>query len=281
MSRSGTSISPEGLALLQKEIYRDSGIVLDDSKQYLIESRLASVLEQHRLTHLDDLCAMLSMTGGVSLRQEIVEAMTTNETLFFRDEQAFTALQRHVLPELLHARRDVRKLNIWSAASSTGQEAYSVAMMLNEMNLAGWTYRILATDINSQVIDRARKGRYRKIEVSRGLPVEYLDKYFDQHNIDQHNMEWQISDRIRSMVEFSQFDLRRSMKSFGSFDLVLCRNVLIYFDVETKKAILKELRDCLSEQGLLLLGCAESILNLDVEFEKRVFDQATFYQAFG
>ena len=273
MSRSGTSISPEGLALLQKEIYRDSGIVLDDSKQYLIESRLASVLEQHRLTHLDDLCAMLCMTGGISLRQEIVEAMTTNETLFFRDEQAFTALQRHVLPELVHARREVRKLNIWSAASSTGQEAYSVAMMLNEMNLAGWTYRILATDINSQVIDRARKGRYRKIEVSRGLPAEYLDKYFDQHE-----MEWQISDRIRSMVEFAQFDLRRSMKSFGSFDLVLCRNVLIYFDVETKKNILKEIRDCLSEQGFLLLGCAESILNLDIEFEKRLFDQATFYQ---
>jgi len=144
-------------------------------------------------------------------------------------------------------------------------------MMLSKMDLPGWTYRILATDINSQVIDRAHRGRYRKIEVSRGLPAEYLENT-------SINMTWSGRFRIEFGAWLAQFDLGRSMKPFGNFDLVLCRNVLIYFDIETKKNILKEIRDCLYGQGFLLLGCAESILNLDIEFEKRTFDQATFYQ---
>ncbi|MBC7928559.1 MAG: protein-glutamate O-methyltransferase CheR [Bryobacteraceae bacterium] len=272
--RPGDVLSSDNLLLLQKEVYRDSGIVLDDSKLYLLETRLAPILEEQQLRTLNDLCALLRATGGATLRQKVIEAMTTNETLFFRDEPAFLALKKSVLPELIERRRSERKLSIWSAASSTGQEAYSLAMILDQMNLVGWDLRILGTDLNSQVVERARAARYRKFEISRGLPAEYLERYFEQ----QGN-EWQVSDTIRKMVQFAQFDLRGSTAAFGRFDLVLCRNVLIYFDIDTKKSILKEIRGSLQQKGYLLLGCAESTLNLDNAFEKRLIDQATFYQA--
>jgi chemotaxis protein methyltransferase CheR len=271
---SEVTLSPENFALLKKEIHRDCGIVLDDTKLYLVQSRLAPLLEEQRLQSLNDLCALMRATAGGSLRQRVVEAITTNETLFFRDEPAFAALQKTLLPELIQRRQGTRKLSIWSAAASTGQEAYSVAMMLAEMGLTGWEIRILATDINSHVLERARAGCYRKIEISRGLTAEHLKKYFEPRG-----PEWQLSNHIRKMVEFTQFDIRRNLRAFGNFDLVLCRNVLIYFDVETKKAILKEMQSSLYEKGYLLLGCAETTLNLNTDYQKRVIDQATFYQA--
>jgi chemotaxis protein methyltransferase CheR len=266
-------ISAENFTMLQREVYRESGIVLDGSKLYLVEARLLPLLKDERLKTLNDLCALLKVVGQTQLRRKVVEAMTTNETLFFRDAPAFEALKTRVLPELMERRKSVRKLNIWSAAASSGQEAYSVAMLLADMGLEGWELRILGTDLNSQVVERARAGRFLQIEVNRGLPAEYLTKYF--HRV---GAEWQIADRIRKMVEFSQFDLRQYARGLGSFDLVLCRNVLIYFDVETKKKILAEIRSVLEPGGYLLLGCAESTLNLDQSFEKRVFGPASFYQ---
>lgn len=265
-------ISPDNYLLLQREVYKDSGIVLDDSKLYLIESRLTPILQDERIGSLDDLCFLLKTTARPGLRQKVVEAMTTNETLFFRDPPAFEALEKVILPELVERRKQIRKLSIWSAASSSGQEAYSIAMLLLHMGLTGWDIRILGTDLNSQILQRARTGRYLPIEVSRGLPPDYLQKHFHRAG-----NEWQISDTVRKMVEFQQFDLRQSTQSLGRFDLVLCRNVLIYFDVETKRKILAEIRGTLLEQGYLLLGCAESTFNLDTVFAKRTIGQAAFY----
>ncbi|MDQ2842094.1 MAG: protein-glutamate O-methyltransferase CheR [Acidobacteriota bacterium] len=269
-----SQITPENYAFLQKRIYRDSGIVLDDSKLYLIESRLAPILESDRIATLNDLCVLLKTIGGASLRQRVVEAMTTNETLFFRDPPVFEALRKIVLPDLIERRRSIRKLSFWSAAASSGQEAYSLAMLLLEMGLAGWEIQIVGTDLNSQILDRARTGRYLQIEVNRGLPAPCLVKYFQRVGL-----EWQLSEQIRKMVKFVPFDLRQSACPMGQFDLVLCRNVLIYFDVETKKKILGQIRGSLFEKGYLVLGCAESTFNLDNAFTKQSIGPATFYQA--
>lgn len=267
-------ITPDNHEFLRTQVYRESGIVLDDSKLYLIESRLAPILQTERIGTLNDLCALLRATNGSPLRQRVVEAMTTNETLFFRDPPAFAALHKTVLPELVERRKMERRLRIWSAAASTGQEAYSIAILLREMGLPGWDIRVLGTDLNAQVLDRARTGRYMQLEVNRGLPAKYLVRYFRQNGPD-----WQIAEELRRMVEFRTWDLRQSPQSLGSFDLILCRNVLIYFDVATKKKILSDFRGVLAPQGHLLLGCAESTFNLDTVLTRRQIDQTTFYQA--
>jgi chemotaxis protein methyltransferase CheR len=267
-------ITAENYAFLQDQIYKGSGIVLDESKLYLIESRLSPILRRERLGTLNDLCALIRAVEGGAVKKQVVEAMTTNETLFFRDASAFEALQKTVLPGLVEQRKSVSKLSLWSAAASSGQEAYSLAMMLLNLGLAGWQIRILATDLNDQILARARAGRYLQIEVNRGLPAKYLVKYFQRSGLD-----WQIKDEVRKMVEFAPLDLRQSLRTMGPFDLVLCRNVLIYFDIETKKKILGEIRQTLFGKGLLLLGSAETTLNLDDAFTRKVIDQATFYEA--
>lgn len=269
----GTQLSADNYALLQREVYNESGIVLDESKLYLIEARLNPILKEEEIKTLNDLCALMKAVGGQTLRRKVVEAMTTNETLFFRDPAAFEGLEKIILPEILELRKSTRKLSIWSAAASSGQEAYSVAMLLLEMGLPGWEIRILGTDLNSQILQRARAGRYLQIEVARGLPPQHLSKYFHRAGA-----EWQVIDRVREMVTFEQFDLRQNIRTLGVFDLVLCRNVLIYFDVETKKKILAGIRGVLSTRGYLLLGCAESTLNLDNTLIKRAIGQAAFYQ---
>jgi chemotaxis protein methyltransferase CheR len=268
------SITAENYAFLQDQIYKGSGIVLDDTKLYLIESRLIPIVRKERVGTLNDLCALIRAVEGAPLKKQVVEAMTTNETLFFRDAGAFEALQKTVLPGLVEQRKSVRRISIWSAASSSGQEAYSLAMLLLEMGLAEWQIRILGTDLNDQILDRARAGRYIQIEVNRGLPAKYLVKYFQRAGL-----EWQIKDEVRKMVEFAPLDLRRSLRTMGPFDLVLCRNVLIYFDIETKIKILREIRQTMFAKGLLLLGSAETTLNLDAAFIRRVVGQATFYEA--
>jgi chemotaxis protein methyltransferase CheR len=265
-------ITPENYAFLQKRIYSDSGIVLDESKQYLIESRLLPIVRKENLGTLNDLCALLRAVENTPLRKHVVEAMTTNETLFFRDAPVFDALRDIILPDLIKTRSVSRTLNIWSAAASRGQEAYSLAILLLEMGLPGWKIRILATDLNDQILEQARTGRYLQLEVNRGLPAKYLVKYFERAGL-----EWQVKSDVRKLVEFQPFDLRKSMKGLGPFDLVLCRNVLIYFDVKTKKQILGELRGVLASHAFLGLGSAETTMNLDDRFTRKVIGQAAFY----
>ena len=273
-STSTSSILAENYRFLRDYIYRESGIVLDDDKHYLLEARLLPVAQQMRLASLDALCAALRSSADPPLQKKVVEAMTTHETLFFRDMAPFDALKTTILPPLLELRKATRKLTFWSAAASSGQEAYSLAMLLIEMGLENWNIQILATDLSEQILARAREGRYLQIEINRGLPANYLLKYFDRQGLD-----WQIKDRLRRMVRFEPFDLRQSMRTKGPFDLIFCRNVLIYFDVDTKKKILRELRGALFPGGHLLLGSAETTLNLDDQFRRVAVGRATLYQA--
>ena len=267
-------IRAENYRFLTEYIYRESGIVLDDDKHYLIEARLLPVVQQSHLASLDALCAVLRNNGDAPLQKKVVEAMTTHETLFFRDVAPFDALRTEVLPPLIEQRKDTRKLTFWSAAASSGQEAYSLAMLLLEMGLGDWNIQILGTDLSDQILARAREARYMQIEVNRGLPASYLVKYFDRQGLD-----WRLKDRVKNMARFEPFDLRKSMRTKGPFDVIFCRNVLIYFDVETKKQILRELRGALFSGGYLVLGGAESTLNLDNEFKRVPVGRTVFYQA--
>ncbi len=265
-------ISGENYAYLQQQIYRSSGIVLDESKRYLLETRLTPIIRRENLKSINDLCALLRATSKPKITQEIMEAMTTNETFFFRDVAPFKILKEKILPALLEERKLSRQLSIWSAAASSGQEAYSLVMMLLEMGLKDWKLDILGTDIAEKVLERGRAGKYIQIEVNRGLPAPYLVKYFTRQGL-----EWQVKDELRRMVRFQQFDLRQSMKGFGPFDIILCRNVLIYFDVETKKNILRQMEGTLRRGGSLLLGAAETTMNLNVSLERQVVDGGAFY----
>jgi chemotaxis protein methyltransferase CheR len=258
---------------LRQYIHQESGIFLGEDKHYLIEARLLPLVRQSHLESLDALCEALRDGASPPLRKQVVEAMATHETLFFRDASPFEALRTAVLPKLAEQRKGTRRLTFWSAAASSGQEAYSLAMMLLEMGLGGWTIQILATDISEPILARARQGRYMQIEVNRGLPAHYLVKYFERHGL-----EWQIKDHVRQMVRFEQFDLRANMKNKGPFDVILCRNVLIYFDVETKKKILGELRGALAPGGFLFLGGAETTLNLDDRFIRDTYGSAVVYR---
>lgn len=273
-TRQGEQILPENYRFLQEYIYRESGIVIEADKHYLLEARLMPVAKKQELKTVNDLCNLLRATQANSeLRRQVVEAMTTHETLFFRDPAQYEALRNVVLPPLIEQRRATRRLSFWSAAASSGQEAYSLAMMLLEMGLGDWKLQILGTDLSEQILERARTGRYLQIEVNRGLPVAYLVKYFTRLGL-----EWQLKDEVRNMVTFRKMDLRDDLRTIGPFDVVFCRNVLIYFDTETKKKILEGIRGTLHHGGYLLLGGAETTLNLVDGFERVNIGQAVLYR---
>ena len=267
-------ISPQSYCFLQNFVSRESGIVLDNDKRYLVEARLMPIALKLRLYSLNDLCILLQTTTDASVRQQVVEAMTTNETFFFREAAQYEALRSTVLPELTQQRQVARRISAWSAAASTGQEAYSLAMLLLEMGLGNWDISIVGTDLSAAVLQRAQAGRYLQIEVNRGLPAPLLVKYFKREGL-----EWQLKDEIRRMVRFEQEDLRRAAVARGPFDLVFCRNVLIYFDLETKRGILARILQCLVPGGHLLLGGSETTLNLDDRFVRRAVGSAMLYQA--
>jgi chemotaxis protein methyltransferase CheR len=266
-------ISPQSYYFFQTFISRESGIVLDDDKRYLIEARLMPIALKLRLYSLNDLCVLLQTTADPSVRQQVVEAMTTNETFFFREATQYDALKSTILPELMQERQMTRRISIWSAAASTGQEAYSLAMLLLEMGLGNWNISIMGTDLSDATVQKARAGKYLQIEVNRGLPAALLVKYFKREGL-----EWQLKDEVRRMVRFEQGDLRRDTQAMGPFDLVFCRNVLIYFDVETKRKILARIRRSLLPGGHLLLGGSETTLNLDDRFARRQVGTAMLYQ---
>jgi len=270
------AISAENYKYLQQEIYRESGIVLDEDKHYLLESRLTPIAREAKLRSLDDLCARLRSGACSGLAQQVIEALTTNETLFFRDMAPFDALRKLIVPELLE--KKPIKLAIWSAAASSGQEAYSIAMLLKEMKsgqpgLSSLPVDILGTDLSEQILDRARTAKYVQFEVNRGLPATYLVKYFQRVGLD-----WQLKEEIRNMVKFRRFDLRQPMAALGKFDIVFCRNVLIYFDVETKVKILNQLHTVLNPGGYLLLGGAETVINLQDKFERVAIGATAAYR---
>ena len=269
-----TEILPENYRFLQEHVHSQVGIVLEDNKHYLFESRLAPIVKQHGLGSINDLCAVLRTKRNAGLGHQVVEAMTTNETYFFRDPAHYEAIRTVLLARLKEDRRDTKKLRFWSAAASTGQEAYSLAMLLLETGFADWNVQILGTDFSSQVLERARSGKYQQIEVNRGLPAARLIKYFTRSGVD-----WQLSEAVRRLAHFETIDLRKSMRALGPFDLVFCRNVMIYFDPETKKKILKELHGTLFRGGWLLLGGAETAFGVEEFFERQTVGNAIVYIA--
>ncbi len=269
---SASALDTESYGFLRDYIHRQSGILLDNDKHYLLEARLMPVVEELHLPSLMALCQALKQSEA-PLRKKVVEAMTTHETLFFRDSVPFEAMRKELLPKLALARQSTRRIKIWCAAASSGQEPYSLAMLLLESGFGGWNIEILGTDLSEQVLNRAREGKYMQLEVNRGLPAQYLVKYFQREGL-----EWRIKDTIRQMVRFEQGDLRQNPRGSG-YDFVFCRNVLIYFDIPTKKQILERLRNSLTPGGYLALGSAESTLGLDEVFERVAVDNARFYQA--
>jgi chemotaxis protein methyltransferase CheR len=267
-------IYSENYRLLRERVYSQSGIVLGDDKHYLFETRLAPILRQLGLASINDLCTLLRANSETAVGRQVVEAMTTNETYFFRDPAHYEAIRTVLLPRLKEDRRDTKRLWFWSAAASTGQESYSLAMLLLEEAFHDWNIQILGTDFSSQVLERARAGKYQQIEVNRGLRAALLVKHFRRAGVD-----WQLSEQVRRMVRFETIDLRKSMRAIGPFDLVFCRNVMIYFDNETKMRILKELHGTLFRGGWLLLGGAETAFGVDEWFERKNVGNAIVYVA--
>ncbi len=269
-----TEILPENYRFLQQHVYSQVGIVLEDNKHYLFESRLAPIVKQLGLASMNDLCTLLHGRSNPALSHQVAEAMTTNETYFFRDPSQYEAIRTVLLPQLKEDWRHTRTLRFWSAAASTGQEAYSLAMLLLEEDLQGWNIQILGTDFAAKILERARAGVFQQIEVNRGLPANLLVKHFRRSGLD-----WQLSDAVRSMVRFETIDLRKSMSTLGPFDLVFCRNVMIYFDNETKRNIMKQIHGTLTKGGWLLLGGAESAFGMEEWFERLTVRNLTVYVA--
>ncbi|HEV8070453.1 MAG TPA: protein-glutamate O-methyltransferase CheR [Planctomycetaceae bacterium] len=260
---------------IRKLLHDRSAILLDSDKQYLVESRLAPILRQRNLSSIGELVAQLRGQPGNGLTRQVVEAMVTTESSFFRDHHPFEALRNVVIPDLINRRRDERRLHIWCAASSHGQEPYSIAILLREhfSELAEWKVSLLASDLSREVLARAREGRYNQIEVNRGLPAALLLKHFDQHGTD-----WQLKLPVRKMVSFEEINLARTWPALPRMDIVLIRNVMIYFDVETKKDILARLASLLRPDGYLVLGGAETTINLNGSYRRVEPLKAGIYQ---
>lgn len=256
-------------------VRKRSAIVLENEKSYLVESRLLPLARKEGFTSIDEMVAKLRLSMFGTLHGKVVEAMTTNETSFFRDLQPFEALRKVVLPELITKRAASRQLRIWCAASSSGQEPYTIAMLIREHlpQLATWDVKILATDLSTQVLDKARSGIFNQIEVNRGLPAQYLMKYFDRQG-----MNWQLKESIRQMIDFKPLNLIETWPPMSVMDIVFIRNVLIYFDVQTKKNILGKVRRLLRPDGFLFLGGAESTYNLDDSFVRTEIEKASVYR---
>lgn len=241
-----------------------SGIVLTADKGYLVESRLIPVAQRSGLATVEELVQKMRATPNAALMEEVTEAMTTNESFFFRDKTPFDFLKDHIVPHFKASRGSNHKLNFWCAAASTGQEPYSISMVLKEMSatMPGWTYRILGTDISNEVLEKAKAGTYSQFEVQRGLPINLLVKYFKQTG-----ETWMIDPAIRAMVEYKNFNLLESFAPLGKFDVIYMRNVLIYFDRPTKKSILERAAQLLAPDGFLVLGAAETVIGITDAFK--------------
>lgn len=270
------TITADNYQFISDLVRRKSALFLGDGKEYLVEARLSNFARDLGLS-VDQYVAQKRVSLSMVESELIVEAMTTNETSWFRDSQPFTALSRHIVPEIQEARKPLMALRVWSAACSTGQEPYSIAMtLLDHFALQDGptpVIDILATDLSVQVLDRAQQGKYSQLEVNRGLPATHLVKYFRRAGT-----EWQISDAIRKMVRFRQHNLLDLPPGSGMFDVVFLRNVLIYFDVATKLKVLKAVHNSLRPGGFLILGAAETTVGLDASWIRVPVGRSSVYQ---
>jgi chemotaxis protein methyltransferase CheR len=272
------AISDTDFSYVRDLIYRQAAIVLEKEKSYLVEARLSPLLRKHGFRSLTEMIAQMRRQPNNGLRFDVVEAMTTNETSFFRDIHPFELLKKKVLPDLIKRRAALRQLNIWCAAASSGQEPYTILLLLRENfpELSAWKVNFLATDISKEMLDRCREGCYSQLEVNRGLPAPLLVKYFQKIGT-----EWQITEKLRRLIDFRQLNLAQPWPVLPAMDVILMRNVLIYFDVETKKTILARVRKTLKPDGYFFLGGAETTLNLDDSFKRVQVDKTAYYQIGG
>ena len=257
-------MTPLDYEFLRKLLKERSGLDLSPDKQYLVESRLVPLARKVGLAGISDLVQRMKSGSAEALTSDVVEAMTTNETFFFRDKTPFDHLKDTMMPALLQARGARRSLRIWCAASSTGQEPYSIAMCLKELGpaVAGWKVDIVATDLSQGVLEKSKAGIFSQFEVQRGLPIQLLVKYFTQVG----DM-WQLNPEIRSMVQHRQLNLLQDFAHLGTFDIIFCRNVLIYFDQDTKTAIFERLARVIEGDGFMVLGAAESVVGISDVFK--------------
>jgi len=256
-------VTPVDYEFLRKLLKERSGLDLSPDKQYLVESRLIPLARKVGLPGITELVQKMK-AGPDALTAEVVEAMTTNETFFFRDKVPFDHLRDTMLPALLQARASRRSLRIWCAAASTGQEPYSIAMCLKELGaaLAGWRIEIIGTDLSQAVLEKSRAGIFSQFEVQRGLPIQLLVKHFTQIG-----ELWQLNADVRSMVQYRQLNLLHDFSQLGTFDVIFCRNVLIYFDQDTKAGIFERLAKVVEPDGFLVLGAAESVVGISDAFK--------------
>lgn len=275
MATVAPSIDTQTFSFLSQFIRSKSAIVLEPSKTYLLESRLMPIVRENGLENLAELVDRLKRPGSRELAQKVVDAMTTNETSFYRDIHPFDAMKTHMIPELIKRREKEKTLNIWSNACSSGQEVYSIAMLLREYfpQLAGWRVRLIASDLSSAILKKAQQGIFNQTEVNRGLPMQLLLKYFIKQGLN-----WQIKDEVRKGIEFQEVNLIERWPTLPSMDIVFLRNVLIYFDPATKTNVLNKVRAQMKTDGYLFLGGAETTMNLEVALSRETVGKATCYR---
>lgn len=272
-------ISPSELKIIAQYIYDISGIFLDESKSYLFETRLSSIAEQLGCTSYQDLCNKAKRDPKKIVERQIIDAISTNETLFFRDKGPFELLQHKLLPEIIDKRASSSmlktSLRIWSAASSTGQELYSIAIVIKELlpDLSRYNIHLLGTDISDAAVSQASYGKYNKFEIDRGLAPNLLQRYFTLFGD-----SWKIKDEIRAMVNFKKLNLMLPFSSLGKFDIIFCRNVAIYFTLQDRKKLFNKIADSLADDGYLIIGSTESLTGVSARFIPKKHLKSIFYQ---
>lgn len=271
-------MKPSDYEFLADFLLKSSGLNLGTDKSYLLESRLMPIANSLGMQGIEDLVCSLKVAGNQEIKTSVIEAMTTNETLFFRDKKPFDDLVQRMLPEIMEQRRHQRKIRIWCAACSTGQEPYSILMAIREQMPAfanDWKLELVATDLSDQVLVKARAGVYSQFEVQRGLSIQMLMKYFNKVN-----EGWEIKQELRSLVSWKQLNLLEHFRHLGQFDIIFCRNVLIYFDTATKKSILDRMAQQLEPHGYLVLGGAETVLGITNTFKRAEGCLASVYNSY-
>jgi chemotaxis protein methyltransferase CheR len=267
------ALSPTNFAFVSKLVRREASIILESGKEYLVEGRLLALVRHAGANSVDDLLAQLQNRPDPVLVARVVDALTTNETSWFRDREPFAALTESIVPELVSARANTRSLRLWSAACSSGQEPYSIAMLLQDHLPSGWNFEILASDISHEMIKRAETGEFSQVEMNRGLPANLLVRHFQRVGA-----AWQIAPALRRAVTFQRLNLDGPLPSHAPFDMIFLRNVLIYFDVETKRSVLRNVTRLLRPDGWLFLGAAETTIGIDDRFERIVAGRASAYR---
>jgi chemotaxis protein methyltransferase CheR len=267
-----TIANPE-FAFVADLVRREAAIVLEPGKEYLVDARLAPLARAAGVPGVNEFVRLAREGGNAAHRWSIVEALTTNETSWFRDAAVFEGFRTELLPRLIAQRTPTQPLRIWSAAASTGQEAYSLAMLLSDELPAGWRFEIVGTDISTEVLDRARSGQYSQLEMNRGLPARHLVRFFERHGTG-----WRIDERLKANVRFREINLAGPLTGLPRFDVVFMRNVLIYFDLPTKQSILHRVRQLMAPDGFLVLGTAETTRGIDEEFEQNRYGGLSAYR---